>query len=201
MGVIIPGYHIQSRYDLRELRYRLRGSGRRKALADELTLTSLIDFFATLIIFLIQNFSATGEILMLNKDIAPPPAFHARQLERSPIVTVYKDKVILEGFQVGDNSDIEQKIEETDWELPQLQRALIDYKKFFEGIHQGTKFPPQVIIQADKGLDFLYVKRVLYTLVKIEFSNINLLVRGEAVADIYEKVNDAASSGPPGVTN
>jgi biopolymer transport protein ExbD len=203
MGVKIPGYHIKSHHDLKEMRYRLKGSGHRRALSEELTLTSLIDFFATLIIFLIQSFSANGELILLNKDISPPTSQHARALNRAPVVTVFQDKVILEGFQVGDNTDIEQKIEETDWELPQLQRALIDYKKFFESIHQGVKFPPEVVIQADKGLDFLYVKRVLYTLVKIEFSNINLLVRGEPVADIYESIDaaNAAAAAQSGTTN
>jgi biopolymer transport protein ExbD len=194
MGVGIPGYHLRSKHDLKELRYRLKGHGRHKSLSEELTLTSLIDFFATLIIFLLQNFSTTGEILMINKDITPPSAYHAREMERSPIITVFKDKVILEGYEVGDNKDIESKIEETDWELPNLQKVLTDYKKFFEGIHPDVKYPAQVIIQADKNTDFLYVKRVLYTLVKIEFTNINLVVRGEADTAIYEKVQQEVQS-------
>ncbi len=201
MGVTIPGYHIKSKFDLKELRYRLKGSSQRRHFSDELNLTSLIDFFATLIIFLLQNFSASGEILMINKDIMPPTAIHARSLERSPVISVYKDKIVLEGYQVGDNKDIEQKIEETDWELPNLQKALIDYKKFFESIHQDVKFPPQVTIQADKGLDFIFVKRVLYTLVKIEFSNINLVVRGEVDSNVYERVNEEASKQAPSATN
>jgi biopolymer transport protein ExbD len=201
MGVTIPGYHIKSKHDLKELRYRLKGGHSKRHFAEELMLTSLIDFFATLIIFLLQNFSANGEILMLNKEIHPPTAMHARELQRAPVISVFKDKVILEGYQVGDNKDIEQKIEETDWELPNLQKALIDYKKFFEGIHPDIKFPPEVTIQADKALDFIYVKRVLYTLVKIEFSNINLVVRGEADANIYEKVQQEGAQPSAPVTN
>jgi hypothetical protein len=89
------------------------------------------------------------------------------------------DKVILEGAPVGDNADINEKIEETDWDLPQLARRLEDYKTFFESVHPGVKFPGEVILQADREIPFVYMKRVMYSLVKLGFVNVNLAVRGE----------------------
>lgn len=182
MGVTIPGYHLASPRDLKELRYKLKGGGRSRKLAEDLTLTSLIDMFAVIVFFLINTFSTSGDASFINSDIKLPAAEHAMELKRAPIVTVMQDKVTLEGGEqnADSNGGIIDKIEETDWELPKLQSKLLEYKKFFESIHTDVKYPPVVIIQAAKDLDFLYVKRVLFTLTKMGFSDINLAVEGKA---------------------
>ena len=187
MGVKIPGYKLRSHHDLREMRYRLKGGGsKHKAFTDHLTLTSLIDMFAVLIFFLLQTFGTAGDLDFINPAVEIPNSAHAILLKRAPIITVMRDKVSLEGGDKTDsNLNIGEKIEESDWELPKMAAKLEEYKKFFESIHPEVKYPPEVIIQADKGMEFLYIKRVLFTLTKLGFSNINLAVRGQAnvVAD------------------
>jgi biopolymer transport protein ExbD len=177
MGVSIPTYNLKASRDLPELRRRLKG-GNRKAIAAELTLTSLIDIFSVVILFLIQGFSATGEVFMINEKISLPTAAHGDVLFRSPIVTVLKDKITLEGAPVGENSAIDERIEETNWELPLLIQRLEQHRRFFEGVHQNVRYPAEVIIQADRELPFLYLKRVMYSLTKAGFVNVNMAVRG-----------------------
>lgn len=200
MGVKIPEYRLTAAKDLPNLRKMLKGGGRHQSLSEELSLTSMIDMFSVIILFLIQSFSATGEVFLVNEKIQLPPAAHAQTLQRAPLVTVMMDKIVLEGAPVGENADIKEKIEETDWDLPLLARRLEDYKAFFENIHPGVKFPGDVILQADKEIPFVYVKRVMYSLVKIGFVNVNLAVRGEA--NVESKPRDdaapAAPTTPPG---
>lgn len=195
MGIKIPGYRLTSKYDLPEMRARLKGANRKKHLSEELTLTSLIDMFSVIILFLIQSFSVSGEVMFINKDIHIPYASHGRVLERSPIVTITPEKVSVEGLASGDNANIEDKIEETDWELPLMTQRLLDYKKMFESLHTGEPFSGEIILQADQETDFLYVKRVMFSLVKIGFNNINLVVRGEAFPQAYG--NDAQPGQAP----
>ncbi len=180
MGVIKPGYNLQAKADLRELRFRLKGGGRHRRIHQELTLTSMVDMFAVIIIFLIQSFSTSGELFVVNKKVVLPNASHGQVVERSPIITVLEDKVTLEGYQVGDNANIKDIIEESNWELPMISSALDGYKQWFESTQQDVKKTPRVIVQADKDLDFLYLKRVLYTLTKHGYGNIDLLVKGQA---------------------
>jgi biopolymer transport protein ExbD len=180
MGVVKPGFHLQSKYNLPSFRERIRGPVGGRKLSTDLNLTSFIDIFSTIILFLISTFSATGDILLVNKNIKLPTAQHAFMLERSPIVTVTQEGVILEGAGVGNNADIQDKIEESDWELPLLKQRLREYKAFFEAADAGVPFPGRVIIQADQDLTFLYLKRVMYTLVQEGYSAIDLVVAGEA---------------------
>lgn len=180
MGIQKPDYHLKSHWDLPSFRHRTEGPVGGRKLSADLNLTSLIDVFSVIILFLVSTFSATGEILLVNEDITLPMAQHGYQLKRSPIVTVMEKGVILEGAGVGDNANIEDKIEDTDWELPQLKAKLRTFKEFFEASNAGIPFPGQVIIQADKELDFLYIKRAMFTLVQEGYTNIDLVVSGEA---------------------
>ncbi len=182
MGVIIPGFHLKSPKDLPALRKRLKGVGSRKELQSDLTLTSLIDMFSVVILFLIQSFSATGEILTINPAISLPQAYFAKTLERSPIVTITQDKVTIEGLKVGDNSreQIFEKIEDSDWDLPKLKEILSTYKMNLEQLIPGAIPQGKIIIQADKGLEFIYLKRVIYALSTMGFPEMHLAVRGEA---------------------
>lgn len=181
MGVKIPSYKLRSPNDLKEMRYRLKGHGRSKGhMADHLTLTSLIDMFATLIFFLIQTFGTAGDWDFSNPAIEIPASQYAMMLKRVPIITIMRDKVSIEGKTADSNYEIASMVEETDWELPKIKEELLKYKTFHESIHKDVKYPPEVILQADKQIEFMYVKRVLFTLTKMGFSNVNLAVRGKA---------------------
>ncbi len=198
MGVIQPGYHLRSEYDLPALRSRIQGSKRRRHLDEELTLTSLIDIFAVVILFLIQSFSATGEIFMVNPGITLPQAQFAKVLDRYPIVTVQRDKVTLEGYEVGDNANLQAKIDDTDWDLPLLRGRLEAYKIAMQTIYPEAPFPGNIIIQADRGLEFLYLKRVLFSLASYGFPNAQLAVRGEVApsADTPEETPQITPQEP-----
>src|SRR5260370_7601769 len=58
-----------------------------------LTLTSLVDVMTIIVIFLLMNFSANGEVLYMSKDIKLPDAFHGAQLERAPVISVSGEAV------------------------------------------------------------------------------------------------------------
>ncbi len=178
MGVKIAGYHLRSKFDLPSFRRRSHGQFGGRKISAELNLTSLIDLFSTLIIFLISTFSATGEIMVAQANMKLPIAKHARILVRSPIVTVTPEGIALEGKGLDKSLNID-RIEEANWEMPLLKDRLRQYRTQFEALQAGIPFPGNVIVQADRSLDFVYLKRVLYNLVSEGYTGINLVVRGE----------------------
>ncbi len=180
MAIKIPRYRLKSEFDLPSFRHRMQGPIGGRKLAADLNLTSLIDVFSAIILFLVTTFSATGEIIVAQKDLQLPKAKHARLLQRSPIVTITEKGVALEGADMGSNANISERIEESDWEMPRLISKLRQYRQTFENAQPGIPFPGNVIIQADRGLDFVYIKRVLYALVGEGYTGINLVVRGES---------------------
>src|SRR5438552_489597 len=134
--IVKPGYHLKPKYDLKGLRKHLH-HGTPPSIIVELPLTSMIDMFTILVIFLLMNFSATGEIFFIQKNIKLPEATHIRPLESAPLISVSTQGVTLEAQNVGDNP---LKLEESDQNLPKLAAALKQIKAIEETIHPGEAF-------------------------------------------------------------
>ena len=63
------------------------GTGKKSGYA-ELNLTSMVDMLTILVVFLLQTFSASGELLSVSKNITLPEAINFRDLEQAPIISV-----------------------------------------------------------------------------------------------------------------
>ena len=89
----------------------------------------MIDMFSILVIYLLMNFSATGEIFFIQKNLKLPEAKHAHQIESAPLITVTAGAVTLETENVGDNPI---ELTESDQNLPRLSAALRKMKQLDE---------------------------------------------------------------------
>ncbi|HJL43755.1 MAG TPA: biopolymer transporter ExbD [Myxococcales bacterium LLY-WYZ-16_1] len=151
----------------------MKGGGKKLSGAADLLLTPLIDMFVILVVFLIMNFSATGELVSINKDIQLPKASVTAQLERAPIVQVSKLTVAIEGQRVGDSEDM---LNDPDLRVPELTDKLQEMRKVDEMMHPGQPFKGQIIINADKEVDFKLVRKVMFAAAEAGYTNVNYAV-------------------------
>jgi len=172
--IIKPGYHLRPKFDLKKFREHVSGEGRKSVIV-ELPLTSMIDMFTILVIFLLMNFSSTGEIFFIQKNIVLPVASHARPLESAPLISITTQGVTMEAQNVGDNP---LSVTESDQNLPKLAAALRQIRIMEETIHPGEPFKGNVNIQADEKIPLVYVKRVMQTCITEGWNGINFAVRG-----------------------
>lgn len=173
-----PGYHLNPKWDLKALRARRTSGGRKSANAD-LPLVSMIDMFSILVIYLLMNFSATGEIFFIQKNLTLPEAKHAHQIESAPLITVTAAGITLETENVGDNPT---EMTESDQNLPRLSAALRQLKQLDEATKPGQPFKGQINIQADESTPIVYIKRVMKTCILEGWVGINFAVREGAPA-------------------
>ena len=172
--VTIPGYHIRPKYDLENFRKKKDGSAERDYDV-VLPLTSMIDMFSMLVIFLLLNFSATGEAYFVNKDIKLPDAANASPIESMPLVSITKHGVSLDSEMVGSNPVI---INLEDQEMPDLVNALRRLSALIKNQEAGgIPVKKGLNLQADRSTDVIYIKRVMNILISEGFSNINFVVR------------------------
>jgi len=142
----------------------------------ELNLTSMIDVFVLLVIFLIQQFSADGDILFLTDKIKLPEAVNAAQMIRAPVIQVSADDIALEGSRIVEVSELSR---DDYWNIPALEEQLRDQKKRFDYLRQlgaEGEFSGEVHIQADKAVPFKVIKRVMYSAAQAGYGNINFAV-------------------------
>lgn len=158
-----------------------------------LSLTAMVDMFTVLVIFLLQNYNTTGEIIYIPKEVVLPKASSTRELKPAHVVTVSNKEILLDKVVVA---TFEQVTGSEDWNIPglkdQLQAALIKSKvdqesklqnKIRDAVEttrgQAEDDPnawSKVTIQADKGVDFLTIKKVLYTATEAGAGEINFAV-------------------------
>jgi biopolymer transport protein ExbD len=148
-------------------------AGGHKSVNADLNVTPLVDMFVILVLFLIANFSATGEILAMNKDIALPEAANTDELQLAPAVAISKDEVLLSGALIGRVDDLTR---EDYLNIPALEEKLRDAKKQTEDMHNAAgdqgAFKGDVNIQADKQVTFKIVKRVMFSCASAGYGNI-----------------------------
>ena len=99
MAIETPGKRFSKR--LRKSKVFGHGHGSHKSTNADLLITPLVDMFVIIVLFLIANFSATGEVLMMSKDISLPEAKNVQDIQSAPVVTISKVEVLLSGKLIG----------------------------------------------------------------------------------------------------
>src|SRR5918912_953466 len=106
----------------------------RRATNAELNVVPMVDMMTMLVIFLLQQFSATGEVLYMQKDIRLPDARHGQQIDVAPVVAISSAQVVVSGQKVADVSEVEK---EQAVVIGPVVEKLRDEKKRWDFIHQN----------------------------------------------------------------
>lgn len=179
MPIHSPGRKIGSGIALRNAKKAMMKRGARN-LFISLNLTAMVDTFVVLVLFLFQNFSATGEFLFVSKDILLPKAKQVAMLDRNPVITLTKscehDRkgcVLFNGSYVHKVSDLDA---EDTYKSDELAKQLDATRKWYEVNDLMKIFQHKVIIQADESVHFITLKKVLNTCAATGFYNVQYAV-------------------------
>ncbi len=130
MAIKVPGKRYGKR--LEHSKVFGHGANHKRSGYSDLLITPLVDMFVIIVLFLIANFSATGEVLMMTKDIELPEAFHGKEVEMVPVVMVSAKEVTVSGTVVARVEDLGK---DEYLNIPQLEERLRDMKKQHEDLH------------------------------------------------------------------
>ena len=177
MAIHTPGGHLGSSAKGSKSAQRAFKSHGKKSIHVSINLTPMIDMFVMLVLFLIMQFAASGEILYINKDVILPKARVVAELQRSPVITVTKETISFEGALVQKVADL---LGDEVFKSEELGKQLQEHRKKYEGHPDLAKlFKGEVIIQADSDVPFVIVKKVLNTCAANAFFTINYAVLAE----------------------
>ena len=156
-----------------------------------LQLTAMVDMFTVLVVFLLQNYAVTNQILPISEELQLPKAAQVKELKPSYTVILRKGDVILNEDNLG---KLESQTSKVDWSYPPLLQKM---KELLEKEPGGTGFlraqlerikqseeneqvikqaPFRVTIQADEGTPFFDVKKIMYTLTEAGIKEMNFAV-------------------------
>lgn len=157
-----------------------------------LSLTAMVDMFTVLVIFLLQAYSSNPTVLINPEEVKLPQAEATKELKPAAVITIAKGNVYVEKVQVATMEEVKASV---DWILPAMRDELIKLlqlkKQEYDNLLRtrvqniiGADQEPdvnandwkKVTIQADKDIDYLSVKKVLYTLTAAGAGEINFAV-------------------------
>lgn len=188
MAIYAPGEKFRNH------RLLSRKKGKREVTA-LLSLTAMVDMFTVLVIFLLQNYNTEGLIVNIPKDLILPKAEVIKELKPSIIVTISPSGVLLDDRPIPEKFDDIKA--QKDWMIQTLyveaQKAIADAKTKAEkvGVIKDVRkaLKPEemaeqevlepwrkVTVQAHKEIDFLTIKKVLFTLTEAGAGEINFAV-------------------------
>jgi len=181
-------------------RYRysrlLRRKKAKRDVVAVLSLTAMVDMFTVLVVFLLQNYNVTGQVLYIPKEVTLPKAQQIKELKPAVVVTISRKEVLLDKTVI---ISFDQLKEQEAWMIPTLHAGLVEalrkakeeyerslQKKLQDAVEAARGESDQdlhswnkVTIQADKGIDFLTVKKVMYTVTEAGAGEINFAVNRE----------------------
>ncbi len=172
MAIRVPGKRFGERLEHSKVFGHDAVVGKKNVIAD-LNVTPLVDMFVILVLFLIANFSATGEILAMSKEVALPEAAHTDELQLAPVILVSKDAILLNGAFIGRTEDLTKEDYNN---IPLLEEKLRDLKKLTDDLHaaaqRADELKGDVNIQADKQIEFRAMKKVMQSCTMAGYGNI-----------------------------
>jgi biopolymer transport protein ExbD len=193
MPIVTPGKRPAKRFEKSKVVGGKMKHGR-KATNAELNVVPLVDMMTMLVIFLLQQFSSTGEVLYMQKDIKLPDAHHGQVIELAPVVTISANEVTVVGKKVVDIADLER---DTGYlNIPGVEEILRDEKKKWDYLHQNdptARWEGVVNVQADRAVPFRTVKRVMHSCGVAGYFNLNF-----ATLDIGTLEAASAKASPGG---
>ena len=161
-------------------------SGGKKGLMLALNLTAMIDMFTVIVIFLLQSFSASGEILFLQKDLKLPEAEVAEVLsERGPVLTLFENEILWEGKEIAKLAELD----DAEPGIPALTERLTGVREREEKLY-GKKtdqpFEGHIVVQADIKTDFKLVRKAIFSANQAGWVHIQFATMGGAKAKTEE---------------
>jgi len=192
MPITVPGRRIGAAYASAREAAKKKKRGKRSTYA-ALMLTSMVDMFTILVLYLIQSFSSSGQILFIDPSLKLPDAKRAVDMVGNPpVITVTNVEIRVQGKTVEvatippnkQNNFLHLELaDDGSWAAPKLEDKLKEMRDLSTRVANATggqvtteSAQGVLIIQADVGVPYMLVKKVLFIANKTGYNQVNFAV-------------------------
>ncbi|MBN1757264.1 MAG: biopolymer transporter ExbD [Chitinispirillaceae bacterium] len=152
---------------------RRRGNGEVK-----LNITSMMDMFTIILVFLIKNFSTEGAIVTPAENLTLPKSTVERKAKGALSVQISRGIIIVENVTVLDETAYGKLLKQKEFMITALYDALVNFAEESRKMAEisGTPFSGDITIQGDVEIPYSVLTRVMYTCGQAGYPNMNLFV-------------------------
>ncbi|OQX96240.1 hypothetical protein B6I21_01445 [candidate division KSB1 bacterium 4572_119] len=141
-----------------------------------LKLTSMIDMFTILLVFLLKSYSAEGQIMSVSPDLQLPQSTAQKAPQTTSIIAITQNDILLDGHKIG---TVDRIMRTKDNLIKALENELKQKRRLSEKVselHSDIIFTGKISIQADKELPYLVIKKIMFTCGRVGYNDIMLAV-------------------------
>ena len=154
-----------------------RAARRRRPSLLVLNITSMLDMFTILIIFLLKSYSAEGIILTIPADLHLPQSTSQSAPEPGLVVEVSRNTLVVDGRILDVDLEAVQNSEKLI--IDNLYEHLMAKARQYEEIsalNPNAGFTGRLVLEGDREIPFKLLKKILYTCGQAGFINQSLAV-------------------------
>lgn len=154
----------------------LRIHRRNRSIDVGLKLTSMIDMFTILLVFLLKNYSAEGQIMSVAPDLRLPESTAQKGPKVTSIIAVSQQWILLDGKKIV---PVAQVLNDNTLMIPELLNELTRLRGMSERmgkLNTNMGFTGNISLQGDKELPYQIIKKVMFTCGQIGYNDIILNV-------------------------
>jgi len=153
------------------------GTKRTKRGTFSLRLTSMIDMFTILLVFLLKSYSAEGQIMTITKDLKLPESTSQMQPKVTSIIAITQEWVLVDGRPI---EKIENIMTNENILIKPLETELRKIRSISERIGALSDdlegFKGNITIQGNRDITFDLLKRIMLTCGSTGYNNMLLAV-------------------------
>lgn len=146
-----------------------RKNQKKLAKIPQLNLTSMIDVFTILLLFLLKSYSDVG--INVSPDLKLPTAAISKQPLPTVRVAITKNEILVDQQQVVALNQIDDA-----FLISPLLQTLDMKREDILAEHLDGGFEGKITIEADKKTPYQFLKRVIYTCGQAQFTELALVV-------------------------
>lgn len=152
--------------------------GRRRGEEVKLNITSMMDMFTIILVFLIKNFSTEGAIVTPADNLTLPRSTVEKHANEALSVKVSKNSIIVENVLVIDQKQFDEILKQKDFMIQTLHDVLVKYAEEAKKMAEisGKDFSGEITIQGDVEIPYNILTRVMYTCGQAGYPKMNLFV-------------------------
>jgi len=138
----------------------------------------MIDMFTLMVVFLLQNYSAQGQLVTPAEGLKLPKSSVEKMAKEALNVKVSQKTIMVENSIVIDQAGYQKLLSQKDFMIDQLYKILSKYSAEAEKSAEmfKTEFSGKISIQGDVEIPYNVLTRVMYTCGQAGYPNMNLIV-------------------------
>jgi biopolymer transport protein ExbD len=144
----------------------------------KLNITSMMDMFTIILVFLLKNFSTQGQMVTPAAGLMLPTSNVEKAAVEALNIKISKNTIVVENTPVTDEKEFSAILKQQEFLIPELHKVLVQYEKEARKSAEvfGKEFKGEITIHGDVSTPYKVITRVMYTCGQAGFPVMNLLV-------------------------